>query len=112
PLARERSHLAASRAALRAMREDVEALDISDRCLRLELPVPDEERLRTIVAAHLGEEALRNADDLIDAFLRRRALGELATDQLLNAVFLRTGGVDLDADGLLNAVLHQLTGAM
>ncbi|MEU7058954.1 UvrD-helicase domain-containing protein [Streptomyces sp. NPDC046197] len=30
PLARERSHLAASRAALRAMREDVESLDISD----------------------------------------------------------------------------------
>ncbi|MFF5857817.1 HelD family protein [Streptomyces sp. NPDC012751] len=30
PLARERSHLGASRAALRAMREDVEALDIKD----------------------------------------------------------------------------------
>ncbi|MFF7448287.1 MULTISPECIES: UvrD-helicase domain-containing protein [unclassified Streptomyces] len=30
PLGRERSHLAASRAALRAMREDVESLDISD----------------------------------------------------------------------------------
>ncbi|MFD1828678.1 HelD family protein [Streptomyces desertarenae] len=30
PLERERAHLAASRAALRAMREDVEALDISD----------------------------------------------------------------------------------
>ncbi|MFI9614426.1 HelD family protein [Streptomyces sp. NPDC052023] len=30
PLARERSHLAASRAALRAMREDVESLDIGD----------------------------------------------------------------------------------
>ncbi|MFZ4154562.1 HelD family protein [Streptomyces pseudogriseolus] len=30
PLARERSHLSASRAALRAMREDVEALDIRD----------------------------------------------------------------------------------
>ncbi|MFD7700149.1 HelD family protein [Streptomyces caelestis] len=30
PLARERSHLAASRSALRAMREDVEALDIGD----------------------------------------------------------------------------------
>lgn len=30
PLARERSHLAESRAALRAMREDVESLDISD----------------------------------------------------------------------------------
>ncbi|GHI92227.1 MULTISPECIES: AAA family ATPase [Streptomyces] len=82
------------------------------RCLRLDLPLPDEDRLRTIVAAHLGEEAMREADDLIEAFLRRRALGELATDQLLNAVFLRTGGVDLDAEGLLDAVLHQLTGAM
>ncbi|MET9441548.1 UvrD-helicase domain-containing protein [Streptomyces sp. NPDC006610] len=30
PLSRERSHLAASRAALRAMRQDVESLDISD----------------------------------------------------------------------------------
>lgn len=30
PLARERAHLASSRAALRAMREDVEALDIKD----------------------------------------------------------------------------------
>lgn len=82
------------------------------RCIRLDLSVPDEARLRAIVAAHLGEDALREADDLIDAFLRRRAPGELATDQLLNAVFLRVGGVDLDAEGLLDAVLHQLTGAM
>lgn len=41
------------------------------------------------------------------AFLARRARGELATDQLLNAVFLRRGGVELDAEGLLNAVLHR-----
>ncbi|MEK8173115.1 hypothetical protein NKH77_41380 [Streptomyces sp. M19] len=38
--------------------------------------------------------------------------GELATDQLLNAVFLRAGGVDLDADGLLDAVLHRLGGSV
>lgn len=82
------------------------------RCIRLQLQQPDQQRLRAIVAAHLGEEALRAADDLIEAFLRRRAPGELATDQLLNAVFLRTGGVDLNAEGLLDAVLHQLTGAM
>ncbi|MEU1281500.1 MoxR family ATPase [Streptomyces sp. NPDC005805] len=82
------------------------------RCIRLDLPVPDEERLREIVAAHLGEDALGEVDDLLQAFLRRRAPGELATDQLLNAVFLRTGGVDLDADGLLDAVLHQLTGTV
>ncbi|AOR34175.1 AAA family ATPase [Streptomyces fodineus] len=80
------------------------------RCIRLDLPMPDEERLRAIVAAHLGPEILPEVDDLLQAFLRRRAPGELATDQLLNAVFLRTNGVDLDADGLLDAVLHQLTG--
>jgi MoxR-like ATPase len=84
------------------------------RCVRLDLPLPDEERLRAIVAAHLNmdEDALRDADDLIEAFLSRRALSDLATDQLLNAVFLRTRGVDLDAEGLLDAVLHQLTGAL
>ncbi|MGA5471833.1 AAA family ATPase [Streptomyces arboris] len=82
------------------------------RCVRLDLPVPDEEQLRAIVAAHLGEEALREIDDLLRTFLRRRAPGELATDQLLNAVFLRGSGVDLDAEGLLNAVLHQLSGTV
>lgn len=82
------------------------------RCIRLDLPVPDKKRLCSIVAAHLGQDALRDADDLVEAFLQRRGTEELATDQLLNAVFLRTGGVDLAADGLLNAVLHQLTGAM
>lgn len=81
------------------------------RCIRLDLPVPDENRLRAIVSAHLGPDALLEIDDLLAAFLRRRAPGELATDQLLNAVFLRAGGVDLDAEGLLDAVLHQLTGA-
>ncbi|MER5498673.1 MULTISPECIES: MoxR family ATPase [unclassified Streptomyces] len=82
------------------------------RCVRLDLPEPDEERLRDIVAAHLGHEALHDIDDLLDEFLGRRAPGELATDQLLNAVFLRKGGIDLDAGRLLDAVLHQLGGAV
>lgn len=46
------------------------------------------------------------------AFLARRASGELATDQLLNAVFLRLGGVGLDSEGLLDAVLHRLSGTV
>ncbi|PJE95463.1 AAA family ATPase [Streptomyces carminius] len=79
------------------------------RCIPLVFPVADEGRLRSIVAAHLGEETLSEAQDLIEAFLQRRAPGELATDQLLNAVFLRTNGVNLGED-LLDAVLHQLTG--
>ncbi|WP_328786200.1 MULTISPECIES: AAA family ATPase [unclassified Streptomyces] len=82
------------------------------RCVRLDLPEPDEERLRDIVASHLGHEALHDIDDLLEEFLGRRAPGELATDQLLNAVFLRAGGIDLDAGRLLDAVLHQLGGAV
>lgn len=82
------------------------------RCVRLDLPEPDEQRLRDIVSAHLGHAALGAIDDLLEEFLSRRAPGELATDQLLNAVFLRKGGVDLDAGRLLDAVLHQLGGAV
>ncbi|MFC9121686.1 AAA family ATPase [Streptomyces sp. NPDC057067] len=82
------------------------------RCVRLDLPEPDENRLRAIISAHLGPRDGSNGtaeiDDLMRAFLARRARGELATDQLLNAVFLRRGGVELDADGLLDAVLHRL----
>ncbi|MET9803208.1 AAA family ATPase [Streptomyces sp. NPDC006368] len=90
------------------------------RCVRLDLPEPDEERLRAIVRAHLDADdadgaagsGLEGVDDLMRAFLARRARGELATDQLLNAVFLRRGGVDLDAEGLLDAVLHRLGGTV
>ncbi|MEU2133803.1 MoxR family ATPase [Streptomyces sp. NPDC018352] len=82
------------------------------RCVRLDLPEPDEQRLREIVAAHLGPDALNDMDDLLREFLGRRAAGELATDQLLNAVFLRKGGVNLDAGSLLQAVLHRLGGAV
>ncbi|MER7788413.1 MoxR family ATPase [Streptomyces sp. NPDC097640] len=82
------------------------------RCVRLELPTPDEARLREIVTAHLGEDALDDVDRLLEAFLRRRSARQLATDQLLNAVFLRASGVDLSADGLLDAVLHRLGGVV
>ncbi|GGS59940.1 AAA family ATPase [Streptomyces violaceus] len=82
------------------------------RCVRLELPPPDSQRLREIVSAHLGEAAAADVEDLLHNFLSRQQRGGLATDQLLNAVFLRVGGVDLDADGLLDAVLHRLGGTI
>jgi MoxR-like ATPase len=82
------------------------------RCLRLDLPDPGERRLRDILAAHLGEDAPARVDDLVRAFLARRAPGELATDQLMNAAFLRLGGVDTDAEGLLEALFHQLGGTV
>lgn len=79
------------------------------RCLPLHLADPDETRLRRIITEHLGEDALTAADDLVKTFMSQRAVGELATDQLLNAVFLRLGGIRLDdPEGLLKTVLHRL----
>ncbi|MER5757365.1 MoxR family ATPase [Streptomyces sp. NPDC002088] len=78
------------------------------RCLPLHLADPDEQRLREIITQHLGTDALAAADDLVETFMKQRAVGELATDQLLNAVFLRNGGVHLNPEGLLKTVLHRL----
>ncbi|MGC0344134.1 MoxR-like ATPase [Streptomyces sp. SLBN-8D4] len=80
------------------------------RCVRLDLQEPTGDQLREIVSAHLGEEGLRAAEDLIATFLERRDQDQLAlaTDQLLNAVHLRVTGVDLGREGLLNAVLRPL----
>ncbi|GAB2753590.1 HelD family protein [Streptomyces bullii] len=57
PLSRERSHLAASRAALRAMREDVESLDISDVTANW---------VNAQVLAHQIEERVKALADLSD----------------------------------------------
>ena len=79
------------------------------RCLPLHLADPDETRLKTIITRHLGEDGLAVAGDLVETFMAQRAVGELATDQLLNAVFLRLGGLSLDdPEGLLKTVLHRL----
>jgi MoxR-like ATPase len=60
------------------------------RCLRLNMPDPDEQSLREIVKSHLGEAIVAQAEPLIAAFLAKRAKGDLSSDQLLNAVYLIT----------------------
>ncbi|MCQ9135249.1 MULTISPECIES: MoxR family ATPase [Streptomyces] len=65
------------------------------RCVRLRLRRPDREQLTDIVRAHLDTPP-GEAERLIDRFLARAADGELATDQLLNALYL-TGVTGLDA---------------
>ncbi|TDC80216.1 ATP-binding protein [Actinomadura sp. 7K507] len=62
------------------------------RCVRLVIEPPGRERLAEIVEAHLGADARAASDRLIEDFLARRADGALATDQLLNAVYLATSG--------------------
>lgn len=65
------------------------------RCIQLKLPQPSEQMLNAIVTAHLGTELAEQSIDLVQTFLSRRESGVLATDQLLNAVYL---------SGSLNAI--------
>jgi MoxR-like ATPase len=59
------------------------------RCLRLDIPVPDVGRLRQIVLAHLGDADPKVVEEMIRTFVERRDSGHvMATDQLLNAIFL------------------------
>jgi len=65
------------------------------RCLRLNMGEPKPERLKKIVEAHLkdalGDKAkVAEASDLIDQFVKRSKNGDLATDQLLNAIYFVT----------------------
>jgi len=82
------------------------------RCVRLDLAQPDGTRLAHIVRSHLGPDAADQADDLVSRFLARRERGELATDQLLNAVYLtqhaarERGG---DREHLADIVLRHLS---
>ncbi|MDQ1288592.1 MAG: hypothetical protein QG622_2157 [Actinomycetota bacterium] len=62
------------------------------RCLPLAIEPPSAEKLRLIVAAQLGDDALAENDRLLDAFLTTRDVGDVSTDQLLNLVFLTIAG--------------------
>jgi MoxR-like ATPase len=62
------------------------------RCIRLMIEPPGAEQLAEIVEAHLGEDAREASADLVREFLERRNHGDLATDQLLNAIYLATSG--------------------
>jgi MoxR-like ATPase len=96
------------------------------RCLRLNIEEPGKDQLVKIVEAHF-----RNDDDnkdknqkidiktdekqikaIIDTFLERRDEGELANDQLLNAIYLVIGRripEGLDRDKLIDVLLQYLT---
>ncbi|MYW65517.1 AAA family ATPase [Streptomyces sp. SID8379] len=64
------------------------------RCVTLRLDRPERDQLTEIVRAHLGD-TVDQADVLISRFLARANTGELATDQLLNAIYLtRAAGLD------------------
>lgn len=71
------------------------------RCLRLRIQNPDKTKLARILESHIPMDAnlsaeqksqlLATRDEIIELFLQRRSEGEMATDQLMNAVFMASG---------------------
>lgn len=85
------------------------------RCLRLKMPAPTTETaLLSIVESRIQNPAITNtAADLIGRFLKLKDKRALATDQLLNAVYLIKGehGVnETEKEALVKALLHALSG--
>jgi hypothetical protein len=76
------------------------------------MPEPTVERLTEIVTAHLGSELADVSASLIADFAERaRKTRALATDQLLNAVYLVTGRFQADSPErtrLVELLLKQL----
>ncbi|GAA3022314.1 hypothetical protein GCM10020229_37120 [Kitasatospora albolonga] len=60
------------------------------RCVVLELKRPEGSELAEIVRSHLPEADRAVVAEILQVFLDRRGEGELATDQLLNAIYLTT----------------------
>lgn len=86
------------------------------RCLRLNLELPDEAKLAAIVRAQLGASPALEAqiEALIAEFVAQRRRGTLATDQLLNAVYMALHSVDpleRDRETLRKALLQTLGGS-
>lgn len=83
------------------------------RCITVHLSQPaTEEELTDIVQAHLGDLASQSSD-LVSRFFDRKTSGALATDQLLNAIYLThqatiSGSVDRLA--LADKVMPYLSG--
>jgi MoxR-like ATPase len=84
------------------------------RCLRLNMKDPAKEALTDIVRSHLGDEVIAQAEPLIAEFLKKRENGDLAPDQLLNAVYLLTRDPNSavgDREKLTDVLLKYLSSA-
>lgn len=78
------------------------------RCLHLELGRPDHARLATVVRAHLGDEAASVGDELVRHFLDRSRSELLATDQLLNALYLTHHAAPSSRSRLADMLIQRL----
>lgn len=74
------------------------------RCLRLKMESPDIDKLTKIVNTHLAidDKYSKQVNILIEDFFKRLKDKDLATDQLLNAVYLTLHQVNLQDEAQLN----------
>lgn len=62
------------------------------RCLRVRMPDPDPESLKEIIKSHFDDDSYQNTKNTIDKLItdfREKEATERATDQLLNAIYMR-----------------------
>lgn len=90
------------------------------RCLRLTIAEPGKTELEKIIKAHFADEMKVNSlvaqemNTLIERFLAKQKDGDLATDQLLNAMYLVTreeSNLGNSKESLIQAVLKYLNRA-
>ncbi|MCO8271603.1 MoxR family ATPase [Actinoplanes sp. TRM 88003] len=81
------------------------------RCVQVEIKRPGAAKLKAIVAAHLPDME-EDSSDIIQRFLDEQEPSSLATDQLLNAIYLvHTAGLSRSAtrEALEQALMQSLT---
>jgi MoxR-like ATPase len=82
------------------------------RCIRINMPNPGINNLTSIVRAHMGDpyfnQSSEHISQLIKDFLAKK---DLATDQLLNVVYMLTGGAEstIDPESLKELLLKSLS---
>ncbi|BAZ71205.1 hypothetical protein NIES4106_60020 (plasmid) [Fischerella sp. NIES-4106] len=66
------------------------------RCLQVQMPQPTQADLQEIVKSHLGEAAVEQFQAIVKEFVDKNETeeGNLATDQLLNTIYLLTKNAD------------------
>ncbi len=68
------------------------------RCIRLRMPPPDVDLLTDIIVEHLGPTAAAECDDMIRQFAAKaESTRTLATDQLMNAIYIVTRALKPDS---------------
>ncbi|MDJ0698183.1 MAG: ATP-binding protein [Mastigocoleus sp. MO_167.B18] len=80
------------------------------RCLRLDLREPNPQELENIVKVHLGDSIIQQAKPIIEKFLKKRKSGDLATDQLLNAIYILSSTANTSDSPIVEAAREQQDG--